>query len=122
MKRHLVTALMLTAMLVGAAPALADASVGNLFAGTVAGGAAAAGSQNLTDITAPPNLPPGSDAAFAGNIVPPNTFAAGINTTFESNLALGGVGPVRNDVVAESSFFGGDFTQAGFGNLSADTD
>jgi hypothetical protein len=121
MKRHLATALMLTAMLVGAAPALADTSVGNLFAGTVAGGAAAAGSENLTNITAPPNLPIGSDAAFAGNPAPPNTFAAGVNESFRSNLALGGVGPVRNDVVAESDFFGGDFTQANLGNLSADT-
>jgi hypothetical protein len=115
-------AMVLTAMLVGAAPALADtSSVGNLFAGTVAGGAAVAGSENLTDITGPPNLPIGSDTAFAGNPVPPNPVAAGINVAFESNLAIGGVGPARNDVVAESDFFGGDFTQARIGNLSADT-
>jgi hypothetical protein len=122
MKRLLATALMLTAMLVGAAPALADtSSVGNLIAGTVAGGAAVAGSENLTDITGPPNLPIGSDTAFAGNPVPPNPVAAGINLTFERNFAVGGVGPARNDVVAESDFFGGDFTHTRIGNLSADT-
>ena len=115
-------AMVLTAMLVGAAPALADtSSVGNLFAGTVAGGAAVAGSENLTDITGPPNLPIGSDTAFAGNRVPPNPVAAGINLTFERNFAIGGVGPARNDVVAESDFFGGDFTHTRIGNLSADT-
>lgn len=37
MKRNAVIALMLTAMLVFTAPALADTSVGDLFAGTVAG-------------------------------------------------------------------------------------
>jgi len=121
MKRLLATALMLTAMLVGAAPALADTvTVGDVVAGPISDFVTVAG---FSPIEQGPtgNAPLGTDVAAAGNPVPPNPFALGANLPFESNEALGGVGPVKNDVVAQSRFFGGDFTQAQIGNLSTDT-
>jgi hypothetical protein len=121
MRRLLVMASMLAAMLVCAAPALADTvTVGDVVAGPISDFVTVAG---FSPIEQGPtgNAPLGTDAAFVGNPVPPNSFAFGANLPFESNVAVGGVGPVRNDVVAESSFFGGDFTQARLGNLSADT-
>jgi hypothetical protein len=121
MKRHLLTALMLTAMLVGATPALADTvSVGDVVAGPISDFVTVAGFSPIEEGPTG-NAPLGTDVAAAGNPVPPKPFALSANLPFESNVAVGGVGPVKNDVVAESHFFGGDFTQANLGNLSADT-
>jgi hypothetical protein len=122
MRKLVVLVSMLAAMMVSMAPALADpVSVGNVKAGPISEFVTVAG---FSPIEQGPtgNAPWGTDLAAAGNPVPPNPFALGANLPFEVNVAVGGVGPVRNDVVAESHFFGGDFTQAGFGNLSADTD
>jgi hypothetical protein len=121
MRRLVAMASMLAAMLVCAAPALADTvSVGDVVAGPISDFVTVAG---FSPIEQGPtgNAPLGTDLAAAGNPVPPNPFALGANLPFESNVAVGGVGPVENDVVAESHFFGGDFTQAQIGSLSADT-
>jgi hypothetical protein len=121
MRRLVAMASMLAAMLVCAAPALADTvGVGDVVAGPISDFVTVAG---FSPIEQGPtgNAPLGTDLAAAGNPVPPNPFAVGANLPFESNVAVGGVGPVENDVVAESHFFGGDFTQAQIGSLSADT-
>lgn len=124
MKRLVMVASVLATTLAFAGTASADpVTVGNLVAGPVGENATAAGSAKLVDTLDPPaNLPLGTDAAAAGDPVPPAPYAQGVNVTFEYNEALGGVGPEADDVVAGSAFFGGDFTQASIGSLSADTD
>ncbi|HJQ29457.1 MAG TPA: hypothetical protein VJ827_08955 [Rubrobacter sp.] len=118
----LATAAMLAMMLATAGMASADpVRVGDVVAGPISDFVTVAG---FSPIEQGPtgNAPFGTDLAAAGNPVPPNPFAVGANLPFEVNAAIGGVGPVENDVVAESRFFGGDFTQARLGNLSADTE
>lgn len=88
-----------------ALPASAEtASVGNLIADAPAG-------QGF-----------GTDIAVAGNPVPPNPFALGVNDPFDVNFALGGVGPVEDDVAAGSAFLDHNFAEGGPGNVSVDAE
>jgi hypothetical protein len=121
MRRLLVMASMLAAMVVCAAPALADTvTVGDVVAGPISENITVAGFSPIEEGSIG-EAPWGTDFAVAGNPIPPHPFALGANLPFDENVALGGVGPAQNDVVAASEFFGGDFTQARIGNLSADT-
>jgi hypothetical protein len=106
MKKLVAMAVMLAVMLAVALPASADetASVGNWAA----------------DV--PTGLPFGTDVAAAGNPVPPNAFALGVNDPFEVNFALGGVGPVQDDVIAGSEFLGTNFATGGPGNVNVDVE
>jgi len=117
----LAMAAMLAMMLASAGMAAADpVMVGDVVAGPISNNITVAGFSPIEEGPTG-NVPWGTNAAAAGNPIPPNPFALGVNVPLESNGALAGVGPVANDVVAESFFFGGDSTEAGFGNLSADT-
>ena len=110
------TSLMVLAM---AAPAWADTvSTSGLVAGPFSENITVAGSPALATGPAP-ELPLGTDIAVAGNPVPPNPFALGLNDPFTTNFGVAGVGPVEDDVIAESNFFGGDFATAGPGALDA---
>lgn len=105
MKKLVAMAVMLAAMLAVALPASAEtASVGNWIADAPAG-------QGF-----------GTDIAVAGNPVPPNPFALGVNDPFDVNFALGGVGPVEDDVIAGSEFLGTNFATGGPGNVNADAE
>lgn len=113
------TALMVLAM---AAPAWADTvSAGGMVAGTGSDQVTVAGSASLATGPAP-QLPFGSDLVVTGNPVPPSPFAQGVNVPFEINEGLAGVGPIQDDVVADSFFFGGDFATAGPGALSVEAE
>ncbi len=113
MKRLMAIAATAAMVLAMAAPASADTvSVGGLVAGPISENITVAGSPALAGGPAP-TLPLGTDIAVAGNPFPPNPFALGVNEPLNSNFAVAGVGPVENDVVAESTFFGGDFATAG---------
>jgi hypothetical protein len=113
------TVLMVLAM---AAPASADTvSVGGLVAGPFSDNITVAGSPALASGPTP-QLPLGTDIAAAGNPFPPNPFALGVNVPLNENLAVAGVGPFEDDVVAQSSFFGGDFATAGSGALDVEVD
>lgn len=106
-----------------ASPALAQTvQVGNQVAGPINENATVAGNEALADLPIPPNLPWGTDGAFAGHPVPPNPFAAGINQTFVFDVAAAGVGAEENDVVAGSEFLGPNYYQAGWGNLSVSSE
>jgi len=122
MRKRLSVGLAMGMMLALSAPALADpVTVGNVVAGPISENITVAGFSPIEEGPTG-NAPWGTDLAVAGNPIPPNPFALGANLPFEVNAAVGGVGPVENDVVAESRFFGGDFTQANIGNLSNDTE
>jgi hypothetical protein len=98
-------AMMTLVMLALALPASAEtASVGNWIADAPAGEGF------------------GTDIAVAGNPVPPNPFALGVNDSLDVNLALGGVGPVEDDVVAGSEFLGTNFAEGGPGNANVDAE
>ena len=118
----LAMAAMLAMMLASAGMAAADpVMVGDVVAGPISNNITVAGFSPIEEGPTG-NAPWGTDLAVAGNPIPPNPFALGANLPFEVNAAVGGVGPVQNDVVAESRFFGGDFTQANIGKLSTDTE
>lgn len=122
MLKRLSVVLALGMMLALSAPAWADpVTVGDVVAGPVTENITVAGFSPIEEGPTG-NAPWGTDLAVTGNPIPPNPFALGANLPFEANVAVGGVGPIENDVVAESHFFGGDFTQAQIGDLSADTE
>lgn len=123
--RRLMMLLMVTAMmLVFVAPASADVlEAGGLIAGTADSGLVVAGDPNLLDDpAATADLPPGTDAAGAGNLTV-GPFAGGANVPFAVNFADAGVGPViENDSVAVNTFVGNSVAETGFGNPNADAE
>lgn len=123
MKKLITTAFVLAATLALVQPAsAAPLQAGNLVAGSLSENVTVAGDAVLLDARNPPDLPFGTDVSLAGNPIPPNVYAEGTNLPLDANQALAAVGPEANDVVAANEFIGGDFTQAGIGNLSADTE
>ena len=105
MKKLIAMATMLAVMLAVALPATAEsASVGNLIA------------------DAPTGLPFGTDVAAAGNPVPPHPFALGVNEPFDFDVALGGVGPAQDDVIALDEFLGTESATGGPGNVNVDAE
>ncbi len=122
MKRLMAIAATVSMVLAMAAPASADTvTAGGQVAGPISENITVAGSPALASGPVFP-LPAGTDIAVAGNPFPPNPFALSVNEPLNVNFALAGVGPVQDDVIAQSSFFGGDFATAGPGSLDATVD
>lgn len=124
MKRLMTLLMVMTMMLVLAAPAWADTvTAGGLISGTAGNGVVVAGNPNLLDDpAASADLPVGTDIAAAGDLVPPGVFAAGVNIPFEVDFGVAGMGALEDDTFIQSDFLGTDLVETGFGNLSADTE